>query len=143
MNPLTPAVTLAAVAFFAVAGYGLQAAMSTPPTLMSPDEYGSALRSIEKSARAALGRCRAGTEASRGLCRSRARAQARIAKAELDARYYGTVQAQAHAQDVRARVRFDMTRDECIARGVDRARCLSEARTEQAKALAAAKLAAS
>ncbi len=136
MSPNTIAVTLAAAAF-AAAGYGLQSAMSTPPTLMSRDAYDGAWRSIEQDARSALGRCRGLPEAGRALCRARAGAQERVQKAALDARYYGTVQAEAHARDVRAKARFEIARAECEARGAsDRAGCLSEARTEQAKALA-------
>jgi len=143
MNPTSAVAVLASVAFFGAAGYGLQAAMSTPPTLMSPDDYGRALRSIDRSTRAALGACRPLSEGSRELCRARARTEDRIAKADLDARYYGTVQAEARAQDVRTRSHFELARAECLSRGIERSRCLSQARTEQAKALAAAKLAAS
>ncbi|HEX6633392.1 MAG TPA: hypothetical protein VF038_05455 [Usitatibacter sp.] len=136
MNPTSAAMTLAAVAFFAAAGYGLQAAVSSPPTLMSPADYDRALAGIDKNTRTELGRCRALAQSSRDLCRARARAEERIAHADLDARYYGTVQAEARAQDVRARVRFQLARAECDARGDERAGCLSQARNEQARALA-------
>lgn len=144
MNANTLAVTLAVAAFAGAAGYGLQSAMSAPPTLMAPAVYDGAWRSIERDTRAALGRCRGLPESERALCRARARAHDRVQKAELDARYYGTVQAQVHARDVRARARFQVARAECEARAArDRAGCLSQARTEQAKALALAKVAAS
>jgi len=143
MNSTTFAVTLVAVAFVAAAGYGLQSAMSTPPTLMSPADHDQAWRSIDQATRAALGRCRGLSESRRETCRAQARARDRVDKAELDARYYGTTQAQAHAQEVRARARFDIVRSECEARGADRASCLAEARTAQAKALALSKVASS
>ena len=143
MNSTTVAIALAAVAFFGAAGYGLQAAISSPPTLMSPSEHDREWRSIEQATRTALGRCRGLAEGHRALCRATARAHDRVQKAELDARYLGTVQAEAHAQEVRARAEFDMARAECEARGSDRASCISEARTGQAKALAQSKVAAS
>ncbi|HET7547380.1 MAG TPA: hypothetical protein VFJ86_06405 [Usitatibacter sp.] len=142
MNTMSIAAGLAAAAFLGAAGYGLQAAMTTPPTLMSPVDYGRALDALAGSTGAALARCAAAPQDSRALCRARARTEDTIARADLDARYYGTVQAQAQAQDVHARARFELARLECVARGDDRARCLSQARVEQAKALAAAKLAA-
>jgi len=143
MNSTTLAVTLAAVALVAAAGYGVQSAMSTAPTLMSPGDHDQAWRSIEQATRAALGRCRGLPESARHLCRAEARARDRVDKAELDARYYGTIEAQARAEDVRARARFDVARSECEARGDDRASCLAEARTAQAKALALSKVASS
>ena len=144
MNANTIAVTLAVAALAAATGYGLQTAMSAPPTLMSPDVYDGAWRSIEPGTRAALGRCRGEPEGRRGPCRARAQAEDRVQKAELDARYYGTVQAEQHARDARARARFEIARAECAARrGNDRAGCLSEARDAQAKALALARVAAS
>lgn len=143
MNSTTFAVTLAAAAFAVAAGYGLQSAMSTPPTLMSPADHDQAWRRIEQATRASLGRCRGLAESRRELCRVQARARDRVDKADLDARYYGTTQAEAHAQEVRARARFDMARSECEARGADRASCLAEARTAQAKALALSKVASS
>lgn len=142
MNTISVAAGLAAVAFFGAAGYGLQAAMTTPPTLMSPLDYGRDLDQQARATQAALARCAALPQAERELCRARARTEDTIARADLEARYYGTVQAEAHAQDVHAQARFALARVQCLARGADRSRCLSQARMEQAKALAAAKLAA-
>lgn len=142
MTRHSAAVTLAAAVFFGAAGYGIQSTFSTPPTLMAPTDHDREWGSIETRTRIALGACRREREDSRALCRARARAEDRIAKAQLDARYYGTVQAQAHARDVRARARFEVARAECLARGTDRAQCLTEARNERAKALAAALVAA-
>ena len=143
MNLTTFPIALAAIAFVAAAGYGVQSAMSTPPTLMSPSDHDRAWTSIEQATRAALGRCRTLSEGLREACRATARAHDRVQKAELDARYFGTVQAEAHAQDVRAHAHFDIARAECEARGSDRASCLAEARTARAKALALSKVASS
>jgi len=142
MTSHSVAVTLAAAVFFGAAGYGIQSAFDTPPTLMAPVDHDRAWRSIETRMRMALGACRHEREDARAICRARARAEDRIAKAELEARYYGTVEAQAQARDVRARARFEVARAECLARGADRAQCLTEARNERAKALAAALVAA-
>jgi hypothetical protein len=137
MNSHSAAVTLAAAMFFGAAGYGIQSAFDTPPTLMSAGDHDREWRSIE-----GLARCRHEPAAARESCRLRARAADRVAKAELDARYYGTVQAEARARQVRARARFEVARADCLARGADRARCLTEARSERDKALAAAMVAA-
>jgi hypothetical protein len=142
MNSHSAAVTLAAAVFFGAAGYGIQSAFDTPPTLMSAADHDREWRSIESGTRAALARCRHAGAGSREACRLRARAEDRIAKAGLDARYYGTVQAEARAREVRARARFEVARADCLARGADRAQCLAEARNERAKALAAALVAA-
>jgi hypothetical protein len=142
MNSHSAAVTLAAAVFFGAAGYGIQSAFDTQPTLMSAADHDREWRSIEGRTRAALGRCRREREDARESCRMRARADDRVAKADLDARYYGTVQAEARARGVRARARFETARAECLARGADRAQCLTEARNERDKALAAAVVAA-
>jgi hypothetical protein len=142
MNSHSAAVTLAAAMFFGAAGYGIQSAFDTPPTLMSAGDHDREWRSIEGRTRADLARCRHEPAAARESCRLRARAADRVAKAELDARYYGTVQAEARARQMRARARFEVARADCLARGADRARCLTEARSERDKALAAAMVAA-
>jgi hypothetical protein len=119
------------------AAFGINAAMDTPRTLMSPGDHDHALRDIERQTRVALGACRALAETARETCRARAHAEDRIAKAELDARYFGTVSAAANARMVRARARFDVARAECMA-GADASRqgCLAAARADQEKAVA-------
>jgi len=119
------------------AAFGINAAMDTPRTLMAPGDHERGLRDIESRTRVALGACRALAETAREICRASARAQDRVAKAELDARYFGTVSAAANARMVRARARFDVARVECMA-GADASRpgCLAAARADQEKALA-------
>ncbi len=119
------------------AAFGLNAAMDTPRTLMSPGDHDRALRDIERRTRVALGTCRDLAETAREICRARAHAGDRIAKAELDARYFGTVSAAANARMVRAHARFDVARAECRA-GADASRrvCLAAARADREKALA-------
>jgi hypothetical protein len=128
---------------FGAAAYGLQAAFDTPPTLMSRSDHDRQWREIERNTRASLGHCRSRPEQLREACRARTHAEDRVAKADLDARYFGTVQAQANARDVRARTSFDVARADCLLRDdPERTSCLAAARSEQAKLLASTRLAA-
>ena len=137
------AFVMLAAAFFAAAAWGIQSAMDTSPTLMSRTDHDREWRAIERHTREALGACRSASEAVREACRARARAEDRVAKADLDALYFGTVQAAARARDVRARASFDVARAGCLASDdPERSRCLARARSEQAKVLASTKLAA-
>jgi hypothetical protein len=137
------AILMLATAFFGAAAYGIQAAMDTPPTLMSRADHDREWRGIERRTRESLGACRSALEHLREACRARARAEDRVAKADLDARYFGTVQAAAAARDVRARASFEMARAGCLAHeDPERTRCLAKARSEQARMLASAKVAA-
>jgi hypothetical protein len=142
MKITTIAAGLAAALFFGAAAIGIDAAVDTTRTLMSRPDHDRALRDIERTTRAALAQCRGGVESSRELCRTRARAEDRIARADLEARYFGTVEAEANARMVRAHARFDVARSECFAQAsTGRAQCLSEARNGEAKAVALARLA--
>jgi hypothetical protein len=83
------------------AALGIAAAGSaTLPSLMSPADYDTALRTVRYDARVALAGCRSLVEPQeRAVCRAQARATERIAVANLEARYRGTVWA---AEQVRA-----------------------------------------
>lgn len=125
---------------FGAAAYGIQAALDSPPTLMSRVDHDRQWREIERTTRIALGHCRQRPQQARETCRIRARAEDRVAKADLDARYFGTVQAEAEARDVRARASFEAARADCLVREEpERTSCLAAARTEQAKVLASAR----
>jgi hypothetical protein len=142
MNRTTLFATLAGTLFFGAAALGIDAAMDNTRTLMSRPDHDRALADIERTTRAALAQCRGGVEAARELCRTRAHAEDRIARADLDARYYGTVGAETNAKLVRARARFEVARGECFAGdSADRARCMSEARNGEARAIALARVA--
>ncbi len=133
---------LGAIAFGAAA-YGIDTAMDTTRSLMSRGDHDRELRAIESRTRSALDGCGGLSAQAAALCAVRARADERIATAELEARYFGTVQARAEELAVRARSGFDVARAECLARSeTRRAACLSSARADYAKALARAKLAA-
>ena len=142
MNRSALVATLAGTLFFGAAAFGLDAAMDNTRSLMSRPDHDRALASIERTTRAALAQCRDASEAARELCRVRARAEDRIARADLEARYLGTVEAESNARVVRARARFEVARSECFAPATtDRAHCLSEARNGEARAIAAARVA--
>ena len=143
MRATSIAFALLGTVSFGAAAYGIQAAFDTSPTLMSRAGHDREWRQIEGRTRAALGECRRRPERLRETCRLAARAADRVAKADLDARYFGTVQAEASARDVRARASFDVARARCLARDdPERTRCLAAARSEQAKMLASARFAA-
>ena len=82
---------------------GIAAAVSTPPSLMSRADYLASLRSVGDEGRLALARCRGEQPDSRALCRARARGDERVAAAQLEVRYRGTVAAKERARLVQAR----------------------------------------
>ncbi len=125
----------------AVAAFGIGAAVEAPPTLMSREDYRDELRLIEAQWRRALAGCRALERHARNVCRAEVRADDRVRRAELEARYEGTVQAARAASQVRARARFDVARARCLAGEASlRLPCLREARGEGRRSLAGAKL---
>lgn len=131
----TPLLLLAAAG---VAALGLGAAADSPPTLMSPADYGVARRALDGELRRALGRCRGNHEAARALCRAEARADDRVRRAELYARYRGTVGAAAEIRTARVKARFDRDRARCEF-GSDPGPCVLEARAARERDLALAR----
>jgi hypothetical protein len=128
---------------FSAAAFGLSFAVDTPRTLMSRSDYVQARRAIESDARAAYGRCRTVEASSRDICRAEARAAERIRKAELDARYHGTVAAAADARLARVKAQFDVAKARCnVLHSEVRLQCLQSARVEEARAAAATRPAA-
>ena len=122
------------------AAMGISAAVDSPRSLMSPTDYGEAKRAIEADSRLALGKCHDEEGQARDVCRAEARADERVRKAELEARYRGTVGAAADAKLARAKAKYDVARVRCGAeRGEDRLSCLKAARAEKAKAFAESK----
>lgn len=118
------------------AALGISAAVDTPPTLMSPIEFAQMKRGIEAQTRLALGRCRDVEGAQRDVCKASARAEERIMKADLEARYYGTVAAQAEARTARVRAAYEVARARCTAQLPDeRLSCMRAAREERNREL--------
>jgi len=129
-----------ATLLFSAAAFGLSFAVDSPRTLMSRSDYASARQAIESQTRAALGQCRAVEAATREICRAQARAAERVHRAELDARYRGTVAAAADLRVARAKGDFEVARARCnVLDAAERAQCLQAARTTEAKAVAAAR----
>ena len=124
-----------------LAAVGIRAAVDTPPSLMSPVDYRQLKGGLEAETRLALGRCRDAATTEREVCRAEVRAEERVKKAQLNARYYGTVAAQGEAVAARAKAAYDVARARCAARnGEDRADCLRAARTDRNKELAELKV---
>lgn len=128
---------------FSAAAFGLTFAVDAPRTLMSRADYAMAREAIASQARAEAGQCREQAANARDVCRAQARANERTRRAELDARYHGTVAAAAEAQRVAAKARFDVSRARCNALDAQgRVECLRSARAEESRALAATRPAA-
>ncbi|MGZ5032921.1 MAG: hypothetical protein ACXWAC_06955 [Usitatibacter sp.] len=135
-----------AISFFAVllsgAALGIGAAVDSPRTLMSRGDYFEGRRAIWTQTRKALARCRESEGVAKDICKAQARADERVKKADLEARYLGTVAAADDARIARTKASFEVARARCGLRESDeRADCLRSARDEQGKALADSKLA--
>jgi hypothetical protein len=114
-----------------LAALGIRASMDMPSTLMSPAVYEGLKREIEAEARLALGHCRDASGHEREICRAEARAEERVKKAELHARYHGTVSAQQEISATRARSGYELATVRCSAHpGEARHDCLRAARAE-------------
>ena len=131
---------VAAALFMSVTAYGISTAIDMPRTLMSPIDYKELKRTIEADAKAATAKCRDEQESARDVCKAQARADERVRKADLDARYYGTVAAGAEARLARAKARYEVAKARCSNEHASgKIACLRNAREENAKALAEAK----
>lgn len=119
-----------------LAALGISASVDMPSTLMSPAVYEQLKREIEADTRQALGHCRDNRGLAREVCRAEARSAERVKKAELQARYYGTVSAQQEIRLARARAAYDVAKARCGAYPGDaRYDCLRAARAEHARLL--------
>lgn len=119
-----------------LAALGISASMDMPSTLMSPATYEQLKREIEADARVALGRCRDARGLEREVCRAEARSAERVKKAELYARYHGTVSAQNEIRLARARAGYNVAKARCGAHpGDGRYECLRAARAEHNRQL--------
>lgn len=125
-----------------VAAIGIGAAVDTPRTLMSRADYNEARTAIELHSRVALARCREADGSARDLCKAEARAEEKLKKADLQARYHGTVAAAADAKQARAKALYEVAKVRCGLETDSRASCLRTARDSQARALVDSKLAA-
>jgi hypothetical protein len=141
MNRTTLLVAGSLAVLLSVAALGISAAVDTPRTLMSRGDYRDARKVIDLGSRKALARCRDLDGTAKEVCRAEARADEKIRKADLDARYYGTVAAAEDANRARAGARLELARVRCeVSPAIDRDQCLRDARDD--KSMGAARLAA-
>jgi len=111
--------------------------VDSPRSLMSRQVYDDSRLQIEEGRRVALAHCRLVDATEKELCRAQARADERVRKADLEARYLGTVSAASEARVARVKAQFDLARLQCTQRfPQERNDCLKAARSERAKALA-------
>lgn len=131
-----------ALFMLSVAAVGIGASVDSPRTLMSPIDYRVAKHAIESDARAAIALCRGTKGVQRDVCKAEVRAEERVKKADLTARYHGTVAAAEEARQMRVKAQYEVSRARCGARtGEDRLECLRAAREDKNKSLADARLA--
>lgn len=141
------AATLLATSAFAIAAsmaaVGIGAAVDTPRTLMSPADYAVLKKAVEAETRLALAACRPLPGAQRDVCKAQARADERIKRADLQARYHGTVAAAEDAREARVKAHYDVARARCAGQsGEERMECLRAAREERNRSIEALRMAA-
>jgi hypothetical protein len=120
-----------------VTAVSIGASLDSPRSLMTRQDYVEAGRTIDTEARLALARCRDLDPSMRSPCRTSAHGDERVRRAELEARYRGTVEAAAEVRLTRIRASFDAARARCsLHSGEVRTACLEDARGERLRALA-------
>ena len=140
MKKTTIYATLVAALLVSATAWGISAAVDSPRSLMAPSDYNAAKSVIDSDVRAAIAKCRDADSRAREVCKAEVRADERVRKADLEARYRGTVGAAADAKIARVKARYDVAKARCSAeRGEGRLACIRAARTDKAKELAAAK----
>jgi hypothetical protein len=140
MKKTTIYATLVAALLVSATAWGISAAVDSPRSLMAPSDYNAAKSVIDSDVRGALAKCGDAEIGTREVCKAEARADERVRKADLEARYRGTVGAAADAKIARVKARYDVAKARCSAeRGEGRLACIRAARTDKAKELAAAK----
>jgi hypothetical protein len=142
MKNTTLIATLAGALLVSATAFGISTAVDSPRSLMSPSDYSVAKKAIESDVHGAMSKCRDQDGRSRDICKAEARADEMVRKADLEAKYRGTVAAAADARLARAKAQYEVARTRCAdERSEDRLSCLRAARSDKAKALEAAKLA--
>ncbi|HXF80582.1 MAG TPA: hypothetical protein VN598_17080 [Usitatibacter sp.] len=140
MKKTTIYATLVAAMLVSATAWGISAAVDSPRSLMAPSDYNAAKSVIESDVRVAMGRCRDGEGQARDVCKAEVRADERVRKADLEARYRGTVGAEADAKIARVKARYEVAKARCGAEhGEGKLACIRSARSEKAKEIAATK----
>lgn len=131
-RPLLYITSFFALVLTSIAAVSIGASMDSPRTLMSPADYLAGKRAIEAQSRLALGQCRGLASAAKDVCRAQVRADEHVQKADLAARYHGTVAASADARTARVKAAYDVARARCTSHTAeDRMDCLRAAREER------------
>ena len=140
MKRTTAYATLVAAMLVSATAWGISAAVDSPRSLMAPSDYNSAKGSIESDTRTAMSKCRDEEGQAREVCKAQARADERVRKADLEARYRGTVGAAADAKIERVKARYEVARAKCSGeRGSDKLACIRNARADKTRQIAEAK----
>ena len=136
-RPLLYLTSFLALVLTSIAAVSIGASMDSPRTLMSPVDYATGKHAIEALARTSLSRCRGLAPAEKDICRAQVRADERVQKADLTARYYGTVNAAADARSEHVRAAYDVARARCGSQPAEnRVDCLHAAREERNRLIA-------
>jgi hypothetical protein len=134
MKNTTLFATLAGALLVSATAFGISAAVDSPRSLMAPSDYSVAKKAIESDVHAAMSKCRDQDGRSRDICKAEARADEMVRKADLEAKYRGTVVAGADARLARAKAQYEVAKTRCAEeRSADRLSCLRAARAEKAK----------
>lgn len=137
MKRTTLTLLFSGAALFSAASFGISAHVDSRPSLMSRSDYAVGKQVIDSETKQAVGQCRSMESSGRELCKARARAEERVKKADLAARYFGTVAAAEEAKLVRVRAGYDVAKVQCGTLDSDaRAQCLEEARSDKARSVA-------
>ena len=112
-----------------VAAVGIGAS-SDPRAFMSRATYMELRHGVAAETRLMLAECRALEGLAKDVCRAKTRADDRVRKAELEARYLGTMAALQDVQAAKARGAHEIAKAGCgNASGAERALCLRNARS--------------
>lgn len=142
MKRTTLYASITAALLVSATAWGISAAVDSPRSLMAPSDYNAAKSAIESDTRAAAARCRGEDSQARDVCKAEVRADERVRKAELDARYRGTVASAENVKIERVKARYEVARAKCSGeRGEHKLSCIRSAREEKAKEISEAKVA--
>lgn len=100
-------------------------------------EYDAGKDGIEVTRKAALDACKPMSGNAKDVCQAQAKADASIAKAELEAKYKGTRESAYDARVARAKAHYDVAKEKCDDfAGNQKAVCVKEAKAAETRALA-------
>jgi chromosome segregation ATPase len=107
---------------------------------MTRDAYKAEKERIEADYKAANEACKKLSGNAEDVCKAQAKADQRIAEAELDAKNKGTAKARADARIVRAEAQYDVAKEKCDElSGNAKDACVKDAKAAEARAKAEAK----